>query len=187
MFTSCIFLAAGTSSRMNADKLSLDYNGDTVFNQALTPFTRSPLVDEILVVVHSAFALPVEHEKCKVVVNNYYQEGMGSSIRVGVAAASNKADTLLIALADMPKMNEEIIAEVIDAFQKSNKPILVPTHKGRTGHPVVFAGRFKDDLLKLKGDIGARMLIRDDPTFVEYFPTKHRGVIFDVDTPDDFG
>ena len=187
MFTSCIFLAAGTSSRMNADKLALDYQGDTVFDRALSPFTRSPFVNEIIVVVNPDFCLALEHKKCRAVVNSEYREGMGSSIRIGVAAASHTADTLLVALADMPEMSEVIIAEVIEAFHKSAKPILVPTHAERTGHPVVFAGLIKDELLKLEGDVGARMLIRDHPELVEYFATKHRGVIFDVDTPEDLG
>ncbi|MEE9295155.1 MAG: nucleotidyltransferase family protein [Phycisphaerae bacterium] len=185
MFTTCILLAAGAASRMKTDKLSLPYKGQRLFDCALAPFVDSPLIDEIIVVVNPGFRLPVEASKCRAVVNADYLDGLGASLRTGVAAAASEADIFLVALADMPELTEEILTTIIEAFRRSDKQILVPVYQQRNGHPVVFAQSCKEKLLKLEGDVGARTLIRDHPELVEYFPTEHRAVVFDIDTPED--
>jgi molybdenum cofactor cytidylyltransferase len=185
MFTSGILLAAGSATRMGTDKLQLPYNGRRLIDCALEPLANCRLIDEVIVVVRTGFQLRVEETKCRIVVNPDHREGMGSSLRTGVAAASQAADAFVVSLADMPELSVEIVTTLIEAFCRSGKSILVPVYEGRHGHPVVFAASCRPDLLRLGGDLGARSIISEHSDTVEYFPTQHGGVVRDVDTTED--
>ncbi|UCG31740.1 MAG: nucleotidyltransferase family protein [Phycisphaerales bacterium] len=178
-------LAAGSATRMGRDKLQLRYKGRRVIDRAVAPFVASRLIDEVIVVVRPGFPFSMDDPKCRVVINADHQQGMGASLHAGVSAAKENADAFVVSLADMPELSVDIIAAVHQAFCRSEKPILVPVHQGRNGHPVVFAGSCREDLLRLGGDVGARSMIREHPELVEYFPTADRAVVHDVDTAED--
>ena len=106
-------------------------------------------------------------------------------MRAGVMAASAVADAFVVSLADMPEVTAEIIATLIEAFRRSGKRILVPVYEQHNGHPVVFARMCREDLMRLGGDLGAKLMIREHPEMVEYFSTRHRAVVYDLDKPED--
>jgi molybdenum cofactor cytidylyltransferase len=185
MFTSGILLAAGSSARMGADKLQLAYKGQSLFERALTPLVESAAIDEVLVVTRPDFVGTMNHAKCRSVVNADHREGLGASLRIGAGAASGAADAFVVALADMPEITADVVSAVVGAFYEGGKRMLVPTFEGHNGHPVVFAADCRGELLQLSGDIGARRLIRAHPELVQYWPTAERGVVHDVDCPED--
>ncbi len=185
MYISGVLLAAGRSSRMGTDKLSLHYNGLPILHRAMVPLIGSPLVNEVIVVVNPNFALPVDRSSCTIVVNpNADSGGMASSLRTGVLAASATSDAILVALADMPAMTEILIATLVEAYHRSGRKIIVPVFEGRNGHPVLFDSECKERLLEIEGDIGAREIIRKNPELVECVPVDDPGVLFDIDTPE---
>lgn len=185
MYVSGVLLAAGSSTRMGRDKLSLRYNGQLILHRSLAPLIGSPLVNEVIVVVNPSFSLPIDRASCTVVVNPDAHCGMASSLRTGVMAASALADAYLVSLADMPAITEALITTLVEAYRRSDKKILVPVHEGRNGHPVIFGSECKEQLLRIEGDVGAREIIRDCPEMVERVPVDDLGVVFDIDTPED--
>ena len=185
MYVTGILLAAGSASRMGTDKLSLLYKGNRIIDRSLEPLLASPLISEVIIVVSPGFRLRVGRPRCTVVVNHDCQEGMASSLRTGVRAASADAEAYLVALADMPEITADILTTLIEAFARSERQILVPVYKRRPGHPVILHRECRDRLLRLRGDVGARMIIRRHPEIVEYFSTDHPAVVFDVNTPED--
>jgi molybdenum cofactor cytidylyltransferase len=185
MFTTGILLAAGSGIRMGADKLLLPYKGQRLIDRALAALQDCHVIDELIVVVRPDFPPLPNHPKCRIAVNACHQEGLGSSLRVGVGAASAAADAFVVSLADMPEITADLVTELIDAFRRGGKQILVPTYQQRNGHPVVFAGVCRNDLLQLTGDQGARQMIRAHPESVEYRETPQRAVVTDIDTPAD--
>ena len=187
MFTSAILLAAGSAARMGADKLLLPYKDRRLIDCALAPLVNCRLIDEVIVVVRPGFDLPADDSKRRVVVNPDHREGLGASLRTGVKTANPAADAFVVSLADMPEITVEIVTALIEAFFRGGKQILVPVYQRRNGHPVVFAGACRTDLLRLSGDLGARQMIREHPEMVGYFPTPQRAVVYDVDQPEDLG
>ncbi len=185
MFTSGILLAAGSSTRMGVDKLQLPYKGRLLIDCALAPLVECRLIDEVIVVVRPDSSLLTDGPKCRIVVNPDHREGMGTSLRTGVQAASPAADAFVVSLADMPDLTAEIVTTLIEAFYRGGKQILVPVCDARNGHPVVFAAACRGDLLRLTGDLGARSLIAAHPELVTYLPVPHPAVIHDLDTPAD--
>ncbi|MFH1420114.1 MAG: nucleotidyltransferase family protein [Planctomycetota bacterium] len=183
MYISGILLAAGRSTRMGTDKLSLCYKGQPILHRSLAPLISSPLVSEVIVVVNPSFSLPIDRVSCTVVVNRDARSGMASSLRTGVKAASALADAYLVSLADMPAITEALITTLVGAYRRTDKKILVPVYEGRNGHPVIFDSEYKGRLLRIEGDVGAREIIRENPEMVECVPVDDPGVVFDVDTP----
>jgi molybdenum cofactor cytidylyltransferase len=108
--------------------------------------------------------------------------GMGTSIAAGVAATPDAAGWI-IALGDMPWVRSETIGALVEALGRGVE-LVAPVHLGTRGHPVGFAAPWRDRLLALAGDLGARDLIAAADRLV-LLPTSDPGVLLDVDTPAD--
>lgn len=117
----------------------------------------------------------------EVVANDRATDGMGTSIAAGVAAAPD-ADGWVIALGDMPWIRPDTIGAVADAVD-AGASIAAPCFNGVRGHPVGFSARWRDALLALDSDVGARGLITSAE--LRLLPTDDPGVIRDIDRPGD--
>jgi molybdenum cofactor cytidylyltransferase len=110
-------------------------------------------------------------------------EGIGASLAQGIAAAS-QAKAWLIALADMPYLKRETLLAIAGALE-GGAAIVVPTYRGQRGHPVGFAARFGETLQLLKGDEGARSVLREHTAEVVEIECDDAGVLADIDTAAD--
>ena len=185
MFVSGILLAAGNASRMGAEKLQMSYKGRRLIDRAIAPLVNCPLIDELIIVVRPDLRSAVDHPKCRIIVNPVHQEGMGSSLRTGVAAAHASSDVFVVSLADMPELRVQIVTGLIHVYRQCGKSIVVPQYRRQNGHPVIIAGNCRAELSRLGGDQGARSLINEHPEMVEYFDSQDRAVVYDVDAPAD--
>lgn len=109
--------------------------------------------------------------------------GMGNTI-AGAVAASVSASAWLICLADMPWITPRLI-EAVTKGLKTDRQIALPTYQGRLGHPVAFGAHYRDALLALQGDKGAKELIQLHPQQVINLPWDNASIFRDVDTPTD--
>jgi molybdenum cofactor cytidylyltransferase len=107
--------------------------------------------------------------------------GMGHSLAAGVAASSDAAGWLVLP-ADMPWISAASCQQVVAALA-AGASMAAPVHAGQRGHPVGFAARWRDDLLALHGDEGARELLKRGP--LTFLTVDDPGVLRDIDTPDD--
>ncbi|RZT43175.1 nucleotidyltransferase family protein [Cupriavidus agavae] len=118
---------------------------------------------------------------CKVVEAAEAEAGMGAALRAGVAASPD-ARGWVVALADMPWLSMELVRAVALTITARNT-IAAPWRDGRRGHPVGFGAAWRDELLKLDGDEGARELLKTQP--VTRILTEDDGPFRDVDLPGD--
>lgn len=109
--------------------------------------------------------------------------GMGHSLAAGVAASPD-ARAWVVALADMPFIHSATIARVARAMQLGAL-LAAPFLDGRRGHPVGFAARWREDLLALEGDEGARGLLVTERERLLRVETDDVGVLRDVDRVED--
>lgn len=109
--------------------------------------------------------------------------GMSASLAAGIAY-NRDADGWLIGLADMLTISPAIIAKVRDAIA-SGFPLAAPYCNGQRGHPVGFAARYRDDLLALEGDVGAREILKRDAGSLLHIDTADAGIFTDIDSPED--
>jgi len=138
-----IVLAAGFSRRRGSPKQLVTIDGETLIHRAARIASE---VGEVIVVTTPEFPVPFR------MVMNPANDGIASSIRAGVAACD---DDVLITLCDQP----HVTAEHLRALANANAPIAATAYSGTLGVPAYFAREFRDELLSLSGDQGAKRII----------------------------
>jgi xanthine dehydrogenase accessory factor len=179
-----ILLAAGSSRRMGQDKLLLPYRGATVLERSLRALTACPRVDEVLLVVRPGFVPPFDPGRARLVENPRHEEGMGASLRAGVAAASRDTRVFVLALGDMPDLEAPTVEALVSAWSGG---ILVPRLGGKRGHPVLLDAKYRAEILAITGDRGARELLAAHEPEIAWFDTDDPAILRDVDLPADLG
>ena len=195
---SSILLAAGLSSRMNGEnKLIKEINGKPLILHAIKNLLGST-VNEIVVVL--GFEKEIveniieKNKKIKFVFNKDYKKGVSSSIKIGLSNISSKCESFFICLGDMPNVNQNIYNKMIKTkfnYNKKLKPnfrkeILIPTFEGINGNPILFSKYMKPKLMGIKGDEGAKELIKSYKNKSINIPIKNSGITLDFDNNDDF-
>jgi molybdenum cofactor cytidylyltransferase len=183
-----LVLAAGRSTRMGAiNKLIAEIGGKPLVRIAAEQALASRAKPVIVVTGHerdkveAALAgLPV-----RLVHNPDYAEGLGTSLKAGIAAVPEDADGAIVCLGDMPQVDSALIDRLITAFDlERGALVVVPSIDGRRGNPVVWSRRFFHDLMSIQGDIGARYLIGNYAEAVVEVPVAGEAALTDVDTPE---
>jgi molybdenum cofactor cytidylyltransferase len=158
-----ILLAAGASLRMGRPKLALPVGSGTLLGAACAPFLASSLERVVVVLGKDAeeialrAALPPD-PRLGLVVNEAWADGMASSLRRGVGACGD-CEAVLLMPADLLGASVDLVDSVA-AAARSGAPLVVPVHDGRTGHPVAFGRALFGELAALRGDVGAREVVR---------------------------
>jgi molybdenum cofactor cytidylyltransferase len=185
-----IVLAAGRGSRMGATpKLLLPLqDGRPIIRHAVSNVLEwNP--SQVVVVVRPD--LPAIEEALvdlpvTCVPNPRYQEGMATSLAVGIGALSSPVDAALVALGDEPYVAEHIVMRLVAAYMSERKPITIPQYGEQAGPPTLFARSIFPELLMLEGDIGGRQLLSKYPELVCLVPFNQEDRPRDVDTPGDY-
>jgi len=185
---SAVLLGAGESKRMGVDKLSLPWGKRTVFDHCLRTLLQSE-VEEVIVVLSNRTKELMAHVRggrVKVVMNPYYRRGMSTSIRRAIQAIHLRSQGILIALGDQPLLKTRTVNALIRVFIGNKGGIVVPSFKGRRGHPVIFDRKYEKELLKLRKDAGGRSILRRYSESVLELRTRSEGVVKDMDTWEEY-
>jgi len=180
-----ILLAAGCGSRFGANKLLAPLADGTPLAMAAARRLRSALSEVVAVVRPGDLELSalLTAEGLQVVECENAHTGMGASLAAGVDA-SREARGWLIALADMPFIKDSTLQRAVQALETGGL-LVAPFHAGRRGHPVGFHSSFRDELLALSGDAGAREILTRHARSLTRLDVDDAGVVLDVDTPAD--
>ena len=183
-----LVLAAGRSTRMGAvNKMLAEIGGKPLVRIAAEQAVASHAHPVIVVTGH-------EREKVEAALNGLpvrfvrnadYAEGLGTSLKAGIAAVPEEADAVVVCLGDMPQVDAALINRLIAAFDPERGAlVVVPSIDGRRGNPVVWSRRFFHDLMTIQGDVGARHLIGNYAEAVVEVPVAGEAALTDVDTPE---
>lgn len=180
-----LLLAAGQGRRFGSDKLlhPLDDGTPLAVVSARKLKEACPRAIAVLRPEQTTLAALLLAEGLEVVICPEASAGMGHSLAAGVAA-SLEAAGWLVALADMPFVQVATLRSVADALH-AGAALAAPFHNGQRGHPVAFAARWRDQLLALTGDEGARAVVGNNRGLLSRIDTADAGVLRDVDTPQD--
>ena len=180
-----ILLAAGASKRFGSDKLLHPLAGGTPVALAALANLRAALPHVIAVVRPGVPLLEnlLSEAGATVILCGNADDGMAASLATAVGASGAVAGWV-VALADMPYIQPETIAKVA-ASLAAGADIVAPVYRGERGHPVGVSGRFRAQLEALRGDEGARALLKENAGLVKLIEVDDPGVCRDIDTPAD--
>lgn len=181
-----ILLAAGQSKRFgHTDKLLQPLsNGLPLITQTVR--TMLTVLDTVMVVVppeHEALAKLLNDEAVHLTINPVANVGMGNSLACGVTATSD-ALGWIICLADMPWIQATTLNKVMTALQDGHA-LVAPRYQNLRGHPVGFGREYRETLMNLQGDVGARSVVKQHKAQLQYLDVNDPGILLDVDTPAD--
>lgn len=185
-----ILLAAGQSSRLGSPKQMIRVGAETLLERAAR-FASLAGADPIIVVLGAqaermqSLSFP---GNAIVVVNREWEEGVSSSIRLGLQTVidlDREVAGVLLMVCDQPSVSVSHLRSLLAQTRQADGAVetVASSYAGITGTPAVFPERRFRQLLDLQGDKGARSLLRD-PVHPPILVPLSGGEI-DIDTPDD--
>jgi molybdenum cofactor cytidylyltransferase len=183
-----IILAAGESKRMGKPKLLLPYGGKTIIETVIGNVVRSK-VDKTLLVLGSDWhkiAEKIRKSQVSVTINPHYKRGMFSSVLHGLHMLPEKAQAVVMVLADQPGVPTSVIDSLIRAFQKYRKGIVLPIYKNERGHPVLIDLKYRKEIKKINLEKGLRELIYSHLEDIQEVKVSTPSILKDIDDRKDY-
>lgn len=185
--TGFLVLAAGSSHRFGNNKLLAPLPSGMSLLE--TTLRRLPQDHRVHVVCH-----PKHHDVQALLrtlhlpfsKNPKADYGMASSITHGITQTSEWPGWI-ICLADMPWIQTTTYQQIAQAITPDRIVVPITEHQGKAlrGNPVGFGRHFRDKLISLQGDVGAKPLIATHARCVQALAVKDDGILLDIDYPDD--
>lgn len=179
-----LLLAAGAGSRIGGPKALLELDGRTFVERGVAVL-RDAGCDPVLVVIGSGAQTVRPLVGADVVVALDWSEGVGASLRSGLAVlAKTAAAACVVTLVDQPLISVDAVRRVVALAGQAD--VAVATYAGEPQHPVLLDRVIWSDVAELAvGDVGARAWMRAHPSRVVEVSCDGLGSPVDIDTPDD--
>ncbi len=182
-----IILAAGQSSRMGAFKPLLPFGNTTVIEHTIDYLRRGGIETVTVVVGHRAEELITHLQDTGITfaTNPDADSAMAASIVQGVRALPTDGRAVVITPVDHPAVPAEVVTRLIDEW-RGGAPLVIPTNKGRGGHPVLIDLSFRAQLLKLDPARGLKSFFDAHRNEVTCVAVNSNYIARDMDTWDDY-
>ena len=180
-----IVLAAGASTRFGSAKQLVRIAGRPMLHAAVTRAVEvaGNAVTVVLGARAEELAPLLSHSPASIVINRDWREGLGSSIRAGVARLPASCSGALLLLADQAAVTAEDLRRLAGVWRRQPECVAAAVYGATVGVPAIFPRSAFSELLQLRGDQGARALIQRNPDRLVRVPMARAGI--DIDTPED--
>lgn len=187
---SLVILAAGKSERFGRNKMLEPVDSKPLIQRVVENALRSKVAAVVVVTGYDAEKIEAAlrsyaDPRLRLVYNENYEEGQSSSVRRGVSEVVDESDAVMILPGDVAFISAGDIDALIDEYANAKAKIVVASHKGRRGHPILFSRELFDEVLAIREETrGLKEVVRKHYNEVR---TVERGsqVLADVDTPED--
>lgn len=186
-----LVLAAGGGRRLGGrPKAMLTYRGRPLVEHAVGVL-RGAGCTRVHVVLGAAADTVRERARldgCVLVDNPDWEEGMGGSLRAGLASlAGTGARAALVSLVDQPGIGVEACTRVRAAYTGETS-LAAASYDGTRGHPVLFgAGHWAGITASASGDRGARAYLKEHEPELTLVECADVAEAWDIDTEADLG
>lgn len=183
-----VILSGGSSSRMGSPKALLQYQG-RAFLEHLLEVTRHPNIcaRRVVLGVHAEpIVKAVDLAADEIVINEHWEKGQLSSIQLALRSLPPRTSGILLCLIDHPLISAELVNELIQAFQATRAPIVLPLYEGRRGHPVIFSAQLYTELMGASLQVGAREVVWAHQKEICEMETNEEGCVLNLNDPEAF-
>ncbi|MDE0015170.1 MAG: nucleotidyltransferase family protein [Candidatus Poribacteria bacterium] len=183
-----ILLAAGLSTRMGEPKQLLPFGESTIVETVVDNMLGAKFDEVIVIVGHRAEEIQTQlgARPIKTVFNPDYRDGMLTSAQTGVRSLES-SDAFALMLVDQPFITSALIDQVVDAYQRTEKGIALPSYNYKRGHPVIFDEKYARDILALTSESGGvRVLFKKYGDDIHYVTVDTDNVLRDIDYREDY-
>lgn len=181
-----IVLAAGGSSRYGRAKQFLEWKGEPFLVRTARTALEAGL-EPVLVVIGSdqeRAEEALQGMELGVIPNPEWESGQSSSVRKGIEALPDHLGGAVFLLVDQPQISPEVVRSLLDRHARHLAPITALQINQRKAHPVLFDRELFSELMKIRGDLGGRLLFEQHP--VDYLAHEDYRLGIDVDSPEDY-
>ena len=177
MKVAAIILAAGASTRLGQPKQLVKLGDENLLERAIRVAEQAGCAPVVVVLGASAHVLQAECslDRATVVINPEWAGGMASSVRCGVQQLADECDAALLMVCDQPAVTSDHLRKLVDRCTDGGP--VASSYGGRRGVPACFPASYFGELLRLRGDSGARNLLESTPAI------DLAGGELDIDTP----
>ena len=199
-----VILSAGESRRMGQPKALLPFPENfpsaqsqrtqtaKTFLEHLIEVTRHPRAGIVRVVVGAhaeEIRARVKLQNDAIVVNENWQKGQLSSLQAAIRSLpAGETDGMLVCLVDHPLISAQLVSLLIETFERDKNKIVIPTYRGKRGHPVIFPSALYAELVGVRENapenIGARAVVRAHAADIVEIPVNEEGIIINLNDPE---
>lgn len=156
-----LILAAGSSSRLGRPKQLVSFNNTNLLNHTIAEALKVDSANVYLVLgCDSQQIKKTIKSDLPVFIHSKWKQGFGSSVAFGVQQIQDSPyEAIIISVCDQPFLRKENFDNLLSMFEKGEKSIVISRYKNGNGPPTLFSKEFKDELLTLKGDQGAKGIV----------------------------
>jgi molybdenum cofactor cytidylyltransferase len=180
-----LVLAAGASTRLGQPKQLVKLGGRPALHIVVS--NAASIAGHAVTVVVGAHAKEMTHllahSPASVIVNRHWEEGMGSSLRFGVASLPPACEAVLILLGDQVAVTADDLRRLASAWKGEESLIATSVYDQHVGVPAIFPRMCFPELADLRGDKGARAVIERNNYRLVRVPMSSAAI--DLDTPAD--
>jgi molybdenum cofactor cytidylyltransferase len=180
-----LILAAGASTRLGQPKQRVMLGGRPALHIVVS--NAVALAGHAVTVVVGAQARDMTqllaHSPASVIVNRHWEEGMGGSLRFGVASLPPACEAVLVLLGDQVGITADDLKRLASAWKGEDSLIAASVYDQHVGVPAIFPRVCFGELSELRGDRGARAVIERNSYRLVRVPMPNAGI--DLDTPAD--
>lgn len=175
-----VILAAGRAPRLKFPQPLAQFVDRTALEIAVE--NCAGLATPIVVLGYQAARVrPAVPRGARVVVHRGWRSGQLGSLRAGLRRVPRDASFLMYPV-DYPLLTSWVIRRLVAAFRRrrARETIVVPTFRGRAGHPVIFSPAVRGELAEART---ACEVVEKDARRVKFVPVGTAAIEQDFDTP----
>ena len=185
-----ILLAAGQSKRLESEnKLIKFYKKKPLINYSLKALHKSK-IDKVIIVLGYQQRLVkkiIKKDKKNIFVSNRnYKKGMSSSIKAGLKKVSKSDKGFLVVQSDMPFIKSSDINKICNSIKSKKFLVYALRFKNRVGNPIGFNISILSKFNKIKGDAGAKYMVKRLKKDTHFIKVKSSKTFKDFDIIKDF-
>ena len=182
-----IILAAGHGSRIKSigEKPLLKYKTRSFIEIAVDNIT-SFNIHPVLILTNSLFYKNIKSLKIpgEILLNKNPEEGMLSSILIGISELPLDCSGFLLYPIDFPLITKDIINKLFSAHQLNPQHIIRPIFNGASGHPVIFPKFLFSKFDNIPKNQGARYLTNKYLEQTTKIPVNSNSILLNINTPE---